>query len=116
MSLAFTYTQSRLNKMSQLCQECKLEQTGEKHTADSFLTASRSSYAQAVRLAREEKSQHVTSSVELRQPRIPVGNSKNVVMAAVVGIERADAVVEDAAAAVVVLKRYSDGGGWQEDH
>ena len=70
MSLAFTYTQSRLNKMSQLCQECKLEQTGEKHTADSFLTASRSSYAQAVRLAREEKSQHVTSSVELRQPRI----------------------------------------------
>ena len=101
--------------MSQLCQECKLEQTGEKHTADSFLTASRSSYAQAVRLAREEKSQHVTSSVELRQPRIPVGNSKNVVMAAVVGIERADAVVEDAAA-VVVLKRYSDGGGGQEDH
>ena len=92
-----------------------MELTGEKHTADSFLTASRSSYAQAVRLAREEKSQHVTSSVELRQPRIPVGNSKNVVMAAVVvTIERA--AVEDAAAAVVVLKRYSDGGGWQEDH
>ena len=36
-------------------------------------------------------------------------------MAAVVGIERADAAVEDAAA-VVALKRYSDGGGWQEDH
>ena len=46
---------SRLNKMSRLCQECKLELTEEKHTADSFLTASRSSYAQAVRLAREEK-------------------------------------------------------------
>ena len=47
------------------------------------MTASRSSYAQAVRLAPrgEKKSQHVTSSVELRQPRIPVGNSKNVVMA-----------------------------------
>ena len=91
--------------MSRLCQECKLELTEEKHTADSFLTASRSSYAQAVRLAREEKSQHVTSSVELRQPRIPVGNSKNVVMALAMGCRT-----------YVVYKSYYSGGGWQEDH